>query len=187
MILKSEKCDEVKPVKSTLNPASVPFVPGTIAACKIGGESTVCPVIKYNEKDASNTTATNTSTSESNSTISNSKNTGSVSQCVNNGKKGVPSSSSADISNGSQTDYDDLKSPISLVHESALKRNHTVHFDIVRETGPPHMRIFITKCIMGEFETQGEGNGKKVRLGTMSIHYFYLTHVDIRNILNLYN
>ena len=73
------------------------------------------------------------------------------------GKKGTSSGSS-----GSQSDFDDLKSPISLVHESALKRNLTVHFDIVRETGPPHMRIFLTKCIMGEFVTQGEGNGKKV-------------------------
>ena len=158
----------------------MPFVPGTIAACKIGGESTICPVIKYNEKDTSNATAANSSVSGSDSPISNSKNPGSVSQCANNGKNGVPSSSSADISNGSQTDYDDLKSPISLVHESALKRNHTVHFDIVRETGPPHMRIFITKCIMGEFETQGEGNGKKVRLGTMLIHYFHLIHIDIK-------
>ena len=79
-------------------------------------------------------------------------------------KKGVLASSiSSNVPNGShQTDYDDLKSPISLVHESALKRNNTVHFDIVRETGPPHMRIFITKCIMGDFVTQGEGNGKKV-------------------------
>jgi len=50
-----------------------------------------------------------------------------------------------------------------LIHESALKRNNTIHFEIVRETGPPHMRIFLTKCIMGDFVTQGEGNGKKVK------------------------
>ena len=88
--------------------------------------------------------------------------TGLASLQGSNSKKGVSQPSSSNVPNGSQTDYDDLKSPISLIHESALKRNHTVHFDIVRETGPPHMRIFITKCIMGEFVTQGEGNGKKV-------------------------
>lgn len=59
-------------------------------------------------------------------------------------------------------EYDDLKSPISLVHEIALKRNLQVYFEVVREAGPPHMRSFITKCIVGEFLTEGEGNGKKV-------------------------
>merc|ERR1712117_318435 len=47
-------------------------------------------------------------------------------------------------------------------HEIALKRNLQVYFEVVRETGPPHMRTFITKCIVGEFVTEGEGNGKKV-------------------------
>lgn len=57
----------------------------------------------------------------------------------------------------------ELKSPISLVHELALKRNLTVMFDVISEKGPPHMRTFITKCCVGEsFETLGEGNGKKV-------------------------
>lgn len=60
------------------------------------------------------------------------------------------------------SEYDELKSPISLVHEVALKRNLQVHFEVTRETGPPHMRTFITKCIVGEFLTEGEGNGKKV-------------------------
>merc|ERR1719348_2301578 len=41
-------------------------------------------------------------------------------------------------------EYDDLKSPISLVHEIALKRNLQVYFEVVREAGPPHMRTFIT-------------------------------------------
>merc|ERR1719282_51358 len=59
-------------------------------------------------------------------------------------------------------EYDDLKSPISLVHEIALKRNLQVYFEVVREAGPPHMRTFITKCIVGDFLTEGEGNGKKV-------------------------
>merc|ERR1712079_991739 len=47
-------------------------------------------------------------------------------------------------------------------HEIALKRNLQVYFEVVRETGPPHMRTFITKCIVGDFVTEGEGNGKKV-------------------------
>merc|ERR1712012_857952 len=58
-------------------------------------------------------------------------------------------------------EYDDLKSPISLVQEIALKRNLQVYFEVVREAGPPHMRTFITKCIVGDFLTEGEGNGKK--------------------------
>lgn len=57
----------------------------------------------------------------------------------------------------------ELKSPISLVHELALKRNLTVLFDVISEKGPPHMRTFVTRCCVGEnFETFGEGNGKKV-------------------------
>ena len=37
-----------------------------------------------------------------------------------------------------------------------------VYFEVVREAGPPHMRTFLTKCIVGDFLTEGEGNGKKV-------------------------
>ena len=33
---------------------------------------------------------------------------------------------------------------------------------MIREAGPPHMRSFLTKCIVGEFLTEGDGNGKKV-------------------------
>ncbi len=47
------------------------------------------------------------------------------------------------------------------MHESALKRNLTVKFEVVRETGPPHMRIFLTKCAIGDYVAEGEGNGKK--------------------------
>jgi len=60
------------------------------------------------------------------------------------------------------SEYDELKSPISLVHEIALKRNLQVQFEVSKETGPPHMRTFLTKCIVGDFVTEGEGNGKKV-------------------------
>lgn len=56
----------------------------------------------------------------------------------------------------------DLKSPISLVHEIALKRNLMVTFEVIRESGPPHVRTFVTVCIVGEYRTEGEGTGKKV-------------------------
>lgn len=57
---------------------------------------------------------------------------------------------------------DALKSEISLVHEIALKRNLAVNFEVTRESGPPHMRTFVTRCTVGQFVTEGEGNGKKV-------------------------
>ncbi|XP_035213762.1 double-stranded RNA-binding protein Staufen homolog isoform X1 [Stegodyphus dumicola] len=57
---------------------------------------------------------------------------------------------------------DDLKSPISLVHEIALKRSLAVNFEVTRESGPPHMRTFVTRCTVGDISTDGEGNGKKV-------------------------
>ncbi|KAF6213477.1 hypothetical protein GE061_011197 [Apolygus lucorum] len=57
----------------------------------------------------------------------------------------------------------ELKSPISLVHEIALKRNLPVLFEVVSEKGQPHMRTFVTRCTVGDkFESIGEGNGKKV-------------------------
>lgn len=62
--------------------------------------------------------------------------------------------------NGNESD--DLKSPISLVHEIALKRSLTVNFEVTRESGPPHMRTFVTRCTVGDVNTEGEGNGKKV-------------------------
>ncbi|KAL1109942.1 hypothetical protein AAG570_014099, partial [Ranatra chinensis] len=67
---------------------------------------------------------------------------------------------------GTMIDVDsssELKSPISLVHEIALKRNLPVIFEVVSEKGPPHMRTFVTRCVVGDkFETTGEGNGKKI-------------------------
>ncbi|XP_039298063.1 double-stranded RNA-binding protein Staufen homolog [Nilaparvata lugens] len=56
----------------------------------------------------------------------------------------------------------DLKSPISLVHELALKRNLSVRFQVIDASGPPHMRTFATRCqVADSFVTFGEGNGKK--------------------------
>lgn len=56
---------------------------------------------------------------------------------------------------------DELKSPVSLVHELALKRGLSVVFQVVQESGPPHMRTFRTRCTVGELSAEGEGNGKK--------------------------
>ena len=55
------------------------------------------------------------------------------------------------------------KSPISLVHEFALKKGLPVTFDVVNQTGPSHLPVFITKCKVGDLAvTEGEGNGKKI-------------------------
>ncbi|KAK0066309.1 double-stranded RNA-binding protein Staufen [Biomphalaria pfeifferi] len=56
---------------------------------------------------------------------------------------------------------DSLKSEISLVHEIALRRNMPVSFEVIREAGPPHQKNFITRCIVGDKITEGEGNSKK--------------------------
>lgn len=56
----------------------------------------------------------------------------------------------------------DLKSPISLVHEIALKRNLNVVFEVTSEKGPPHMKVFVTQCRVGDMVADGEGNGKKI-------------------------
>lgn len=56
----------------------------------------------------------------------------------------------------------ELKSPVSLVHETALKRGLSVSFDVVSETGKPHIRTFMTRCSVGEKVTVGEGSSKKV-------------------------
>ena len=49
-----------------------------------------------------------------------------------------------------------LKSEISLVHEIALKRNLSVTFDVVRESGPPHLKNFLTRCTCGNITVDGE-------------------------------
>jgi hypothetical protein len=32
---------------------------------------------------------------------------------------------------------------------------------VVRESGPPHMKTFVTRCVVGEMSTEAEGNSKK--------------------------
>lgn len=55
----------------------------------------------------------------------------------------------------------DSKSPVSMIHEIALKRAMTVTFSVKHETGPSHMKVFYTVCTVGELSVEGEGNSKK--------------------------
>ncbi|KAJ8401462.1 hypothetical protein AAFF_G00383810 [Aldrovandia affinis] len=57
---------------------------------------------------------------------------------------------------------DASKSEISLVYEIALKRNLPVIFEVLKESGPPHMKSFLTRVTVGEFTAEGEGNSKKL-------------------------
>lgn len=56
----------------------------------------------------------------------------------------------------------ELKSPISLVHEIALKRHLNVVFEVKSENGPPHMKVFVTLCKIADVTVEGEGHGKKI-------------------------
>uniref|UniRef100_A0A1Q3FJV6 Putative double-stranded rna-binding protein staufen log 2 n=1 Tax=Culex tarsalis TaxID=7177 RepID=A0A1Q3FJV6_CULTA len=67
-----------------------------------------------------------------------------------------------DTSIDSDDPNSELKSPISLVHELALKRKMAVQFEVHSEKGPPHMKVFTTICKVGNIVTEGEGNGKKI-------------------------
>ncbi|XP_067888138.1 double-stranded RNA-binding protein Staufen homolog 2 isoform X4 [Heterodontus francisci] len=69
---------------------------------------------------------------------------------------------SEEISNEGEEDADINKSEISLVFEIALKRNLPVNFEVTRESGPPHMKSFVTRVAVGEFTAEGEGNSKKL-------------------------
>ncbi|XP_045181641.2 double-stranded RNA-binding protein Staufen homolog isoform X2 [Mercenaria mercenaria] len=76
-------------------------------------------------------------------------------------------STDANVNNNAETndkpeDDDDTKSEISLVHEVALRHNLPVSFDVIRESGPPHMKNFVTQCLVGNFKTEAEGNSKKL-------------------------
>ncbi|XP_034476424.1 maternal effect protein staufen isoform X2 [Drosophila innubila] len=72
------------------------------------------------------------------------------------------SNSTTDEALDDSMDEGDKKSPISQVHEIGIKRSMTVHFKVLREEGPAHMKNFITACIVGSIVTEGEGNGKKL-------------------------
>ncbi|XP_059182790.1 double-stranded RNA-binding protein Staufen homolog 2 isoform X1 [Centropristis striata] len=62
----------------------------------------------------------------------------------------------------SEEGADASKSEISLVYEIALKRNLSVNFEVLKESGPPHMKSFLTRVSVGEFSAEGEGNSKKL-------------------------
>uniref|UniRef100_A0A3Q3FIA1 Double-stranded RNA-binding protein Staufen homolog 2 n=1 Tax=Labrus bergylta TaxID=56723 RepID=A0A3Q3FIA1_9LABR len=62
----------------------------------------------------------------------------------------------------SEDGTDASKSEISLVYEIALKRNLSVNFEVLKESGPPHMKSFLTRVSVGEFSAEGEGNSKKL-------------------------
>lgn len=65
--------------------------------------------------------------------------------------------------NGKVPDEENLnKSEISQVFEIALKRNLPVNFEVTKESGPPHMKSFVTKVSVGEFLGEGEGKSKKI-------------------------
>ncbi|KAM5220800.1 double-stranded RNA-binding protein Staufen homolog 1 isoform 3-T5 [Hipposideros larvatus] len=71
--------------------------------------------------------------------------------------------------NGRESEDENLnKSEISQVFEIALKRNLPVNFEsfplkqVARESGPPHMKSFVTRVSVGEFVGEGEGKSKKI-------------------------
>ncbi|XP_030104902.1 double-stranded RNA-binding protein Staufen homolog 1 isoform X4 [Mus musculus] len=65
--------------------------------------------------------------------------------------------------NGREAEEENLnKSEISQVFEIALKRNLPVNFEVARESGPPHMKNFVTRVSVGEFVGEGEGKSKKI-------------------------
>ncbi|XP_062986921.1 double-stranded RNA-binding protein Staufen homolog 2 isoform X2 [Elgaria multicarinata webbii] len=61
-----------------------------------------------------------------------------------------------------EEEKDANKSEISVVFEIALKRNMPVSFEVMKESGPPHMKSFVTQVSVGEFSAEGEGNSKKL-------------------------
>nr|XP_032810773.1 double-stranded RNA-binding protein Staufen homolog 2-like isoform X1 [Petromyzon marinus]XP_032810775.1 double-stranded RNA-binding protein Staufen homolog 2-like isoform X1 [Petromyzon marinus] len=61
-----------------------------------------------------------------------------------------------------ENDHDANKSEISQVFEIALKRNFPVNFEVVRESGPPHMKSFVTRLSVGQFSAEEEGKSKKL-------------------------
>uniref|UniRef100_A0A8C5MWB8 Double-stranded RNA-binding protein Staufen homolog 1 n=1 Tax=Leptobrachium leishanense TaxID=445787 RepID=A0A8C5MWB8_9ANUR len=65
--------------------------------------------------------------------------------------------------NGKVPDEENLnKSEISQVFEIALKRNLPVNFEVTQESGPPHMKSFVTKVSVGDFLGDGEGKSKRI-------------------------
>lgn len=38
----------------------------------------------------------------------------------------------------------------------------SIYVQVIKESGPPHMRTFVTRCTCGEFVSDGIGNSKKL-------------------------
>ena len=62
-----------------------------------------------------------------------------------------------------------LKSEISQVHEIALKRNLSVSFDVVRESGPPHLKNFLTQCTCGNIVVEGRAASSYLKLHVVGV------------------
>ncbi|XP_018424682.1 PREDICTED: double-stranded RNA-binding protein Staufen homolog 2 isoform X4 [Nanorana parkeri] len=72
------------------------------------------------------------------------------------------STQNGETGRGPEEDKDANKSEISLVFEISLKRNLPLSFEVTKESGPPHMKSFVTRVTVGEFTAEGEGNSKKL-------------------------
>ncbi|XP_056461435.1 double-stranded RNA-binding protein Staufen homolog 1-like isoform X1 [Gadus chalcogrammus] len=66
------------------------------------------------------------------------------------------------VMNGDGEEENLNKSEISQVFEIALKRNLPVNFEVLQEAGPPHMKSFAVRVVVGEFAGEGEGKSKKI-------------------------
>lgn len=72
-----------------------------------------------------------------------------------------PTSTEGVSSAGAVNGKPENKSPVSMIHEIALKRSMAVAFSVKNETGPSHMKVFFTVCTVGEIAVEGQGNSKK--------------------------
>lgn len=71
-------------------------------------------------------------------------------EAENLSNKSISCGSEKDSENGDDSLINsDIKSPISVVHEMALKRKLTVTFEVQSEKGPPHMKVYNTLCKVG--------------------------------------
>ncbi|XP_025829036.1 double-stranded RNA-binding protein Staufen homolog isoform X2 [Agrilus planipennis] len=54
-----------------------------------------------------------------------------------------------------------IKSPVSLIYETAAKLKKQVIFSMIKEEGPPHARLFTSRCQVDELIAEVEGFSKK--------------------------
>lgn len=111
-------------------------------------------------KEMNNNSSTNNNATDSSATVppnSNADSTTTASADSNDADNNAAATNAT-----SDSTNHELKSPISLVYEIALKRHMNVLFEVVSENGPPHMKVFVTRCRIGDVAVVGEGNGKKV-------------------------